>query len=75
MTHPQSTITQDEYDALKITLAARDAEIVWMQIYLANTLEIMDHLLTTTNAELSDLQRLVIVGAKAKAYGSTRKPR
>ena len=27
MTPPTSTITQDEYDALKITLAARDAEI------------------------------------------------
>ena len=27
MTPPTSTITQDEYDALKVTLAARDAEI------------------------------------------------
>lgn len=27
MTYPHSTITQDEYDALKVTLAARDAEI------------------------------------------------
>ena len=72
MTTPTSTITQDEYDALKVTLAARDAEIVWLQIYLANMLEIMDHLLATTNAELSNIQQLVIVGAKAKAYGNKK---
>lgn len=27
MTQPFSTITQDEYDALKVTIAVRDAEI------------------------------------------------
>ena len=27
MTNPQSTITQDEYDALKVTLAERDKQI------------------------------------------------
>lgn len=31
MNYSQSTITQDEYDALKITLAARDAEIKRMR--------------------------------------------
>jgi hypothetical protein len=40
MTYPHSTITQDEYDALKVTLAARDKEIERLRAALKPFVEV-----------------------------------
>ena len=41
MTKPQSTITQDEYDALKVMLAARDREIERLQSEIREVVNLM----------------------------------
>ena len=60
-----STITQDEYDALKITLAAREKELEWYKFVTGaqtrriNRLEklhqqILDHLIESVSSTSTD---------------------
>ena len=65
MTLPTSTITQDEYDALKVTLAARDDQIRWLQIHLANMIEVMHRWMVDKEIEPTHLETVLILGAHA----------
>jgi hypothetical protein len=65
MSHPQSTITQDEYDALRVMLAARDEQIKWLQIHLANMIEVMHRWVVDKEIEPTDLETILIIGARA----------